>query len=180
MESSFSWMDLFWPVLIVSVVWGGIAYACYRTSKSARGSNGEPVGFGGWLLLLVILQTLTPLRQLIHVVQIFDNRIQFFFNSARNILFWSQAGPNICVLLFMATTTFMMYWRSAAFKHFFGFQAFAGALAYIAETTVLSRLQDDAFPQPIDLMTLAIPLVLAALWYRYLFASIRARNTFVR
>jgi hypothetical protein len=49
-------------LLIVLLVIGAPMAIAIATAKSRVNSAGQPEGFGGWLMLLAIGQTLTPLR----------------------------------------------------------------------------------------------------------------------
>ena len=183
---SFSiWHGLIVLVLLAFAV--GIVIAAWKTSQrpSPLGIKG-PVGFGGWLLLLAVGQTLAPLRSLDGLRQEIDA-----YSSIRS----TYAVPNInlaegtevvlvlAMVVFSIVVAVLMYRKKTYFPTLFLWQWIFALVVSVGNLVVPALLMGIPLNEMMNTQAVGSILAVAivgGLWVLYVFRSVRVRNTFVR
>lgn len=177
-----------WHWLIVMLSFGVPVVLCIWTAKrSPTHPDGGPVGFGGWLLLLAIGQTLAPLKtlaSLVVTIQAFD---EVGTMPGGNFAMFGEVALMIAFLVLQLVVAALMYRRSSLFPRFFLVQLFALAIFFVVDALLVASLgvasSEVAFNQvytPYIVGGYVGSFLGTALWTLYVFKSRRVRNTLVR
>jgi len=163
----------------------GIIVLAWLTSRWTIVPGVGPVGFGGWLFILAIRQTLAPIGGLIAVAWYAGPYLQMLRSGVANLelaAYLSAAMLLVSILLAIVVTV-VMYAKHRCFPDLFVVQWIGLMAIFLLSVAMLWLL----FPLPIDLIVRIEggPIILAAavvegLWVLYLARSKRVRNTFVR
>jgi hypothetical protein len=139
--------------------------------------NAGPVGFGGWLLIPMIGQTLRPLWIL------FESRTQFaaLSNPALSPSLTSflllELAANACVLAFSIVVMVAMYRRRRSFPSLYRWQFYAGLAVFLADVLMASAVFKLPVSDLVDSKDISQIFGLA-IWVWYVSVSVRVRNTF--
>jgi hypothetical protein len=171
------------------VFWLGVAIAIVllagimRWSAKRTTSVAGPVGFGGWLIPIVIGQIIAPLRGLAGL----KDELGYFRGIAAlpngTIAVMGEALLDLAFLALQIATMIAMLRRQRAFPRWFLGQCFALLGVFAAKGLVLSAalgvplVQSVQKYEVLDTAALAAVSGIAAF---YLFRSLRVRNTFTR
>ncbi len=98
----------FIPLLIIAAIVAGVAW--WGSRRSARKHQGSLVGFGGWLLLLAIGQTIAPLKGLVSLSQSFNGLAALSGLPNGKVVFYVELAVNSALTAFIACVTVAM-WR---------------------------------------------------------------------
>src|SRR5262245_40106218 len=105
-----------WHWVIVLLIIGVPVGLIIWSSRRKTSTEGAPVGFGGWLLLLAIAQTISPFRTLAEtgktLEEVYDQLMAF--PSGRVVLYGELALTAVVVTLQIVTTV-LMYRKSTLF-----------------------------------------------------------------
>ena len=144
-----------------------------------------PVGFGGWLLLLLVGQTLAPLRSLGALAQ----EIQAY-NTIRS----AYAVPNmdlaegveiilvLALVVFSVVVAIAMYRKRRYFPALFLWQwvlAVAVSVANLVVPASLMGIPLRAMMNAESTASILAVIIVGGLWVLYVFRSVRVQNTFV-
>jgi hypothetical protein len=153
-----------WHWLIVAIAIGAFVIAPIYTAKRARSATGGPSGFGGWLLVLAIGQSLG-------LVSAFGAFIGLLQGGS-----WDDTARGsvlVALTVLVAWTTIAMWRRHFTFPRVFVGQSIALVIAalwsFADRPTAEMRYAD-----------LAGVVAISALWAAYVLRSARVRNTFTR
>src|SRR6266404_119619 len=102
-------------VLIIILVPATLIYTTYRRGKLKSANGSQPSGFGGWLILVVIGQTLAPLRLLVVMAENSEE-----YEKVKNIPHGSlgiigETSLNAVFVIFVLATTVIMYMKKRVF-----------------------------------------------------------------
>ena len=162
------------------------AYHLIQRRVSARRPPGELKGFGGWLALIVIGQTIAPVWVAVEVVQSIEELQPI--RKARNgeVVFFAYFAMAAALIVLQIWVTVLMYRKRKIFPEMFLAQ-YAGVVAlyvllfgyfYFGLQMSLQGLIEDRETRD-ALRSLVRGAGVTGVWYLYLKASKRARNTFV-
>ena len=140
------------------------------------------VGFGGWLLLLAIGQTLAPLRTVAETGKILQetyDQLMLFPNG--QVVVYGEVAITAAFVSLQLVTIVLMYRKSRLFRPFFVCQWLTIPVVFVLELLLVSIALDLPVSQ---LLAVAEPaqmlagFIVSGLWVWYLFKSVRVRNTF--
>ena len=154
-----------WHWLIVAIAIGAFAIAPIYTARRTRSATGEPLGFGGWLLVLAIGQSFGLLSA-------FAAFIGLLLGGS-----WDDTARGavlVAVTILVAWTTIAMWRRHFTFPRLFVGQSIALVIA------ALWSFADKPTAETRHAADLAGVLAISALWAAYVLRSGRVRNTFTR
>lgn len=166
----------FWLPLILAIIL--LVAIMLWSAKRARGS-----GFGGWLMPIVIAQSIAPLRSLWDLI----DEIGYW----RSIASLPQgtiaaSGEAVIALLFLAieiATTIAMLRRRRSFPIWFLLEWLALIGGFMAEVLILSASFGTPLiqaKQKYEILRFGAVFAAGAIALLYLYRSARVRNTFTR
>lgn len=177
------------PVLIVVLlILGAINYfAAKGAREEANLGTGVTPGFKGWLLVLVVILSLAPIRLLFGFVGYYKSPFIATLMRDFPISFYTEAILNAALLISALTTVAYMHGKKREFKFMYYIQYFIGIIALpvnlLAMTVALHRrgLEAQLFDEK-GMTAIAgwIGMVaVGGLWAAYVARSQRVAVTFV-
>jgi hypothetical protein len=169
-------------VLVVAV---GIIVLAWLTSRWTTVPGGGPVGFGGWLFLLAVRQTLGLIGTFAGLAWYARTYLQVFESPVPNaqLAGYLTGAMVLASLLIEVVVTIAMYAKHRSFPDMFVIQWIMVMAVFLLGVGMIWLL----FHLPVDLIVRVEngPAFLAAavvesLWVLYLARSKRVRNTFVK
>ena len=171
-----------WLILILFV--GVPAALCIWTAKrSPAHPDGGPVGFGGWLLLLAMGQTLAPLKTLASLSGTAQSLDKLAAIPGGRIAVGGEVALNLAFLVLQVAVLALMYRRSILFPKFFLYQLLCMIAVIVLDALLVSASLGIAVNQiftPEMVGEDIVALLGTGLWTLYLFKSRRVKNTFVQ
>lgn len=171
----------FWHWLIVLLILGGIAYAVFSARKKSPAS--EPVGFGGWLILPMIGQTLAPLQTLVTIANNMKLYDQIMAVPGGAVAFYGENALTLAFLILQIIAIIAMYSKNRLFPKLFLYQWLAILVYGVLDALLVSA----ALGVPVnglygakEISSIVGPFLGTGLWVLYMYKSVRVRNTFVR
>jgi len=168
-------------------VFGGV----HAQHEPSRKKDGDPIGIGGWLILVAIGQVVGPLR-LIH--SLFGYYVSTYYaNLDRDlsmlyaITFFGETVLNMSVVAIVGCATYFFFTKSGLFPVFFVYEC----VAYIIRLPLLIALKEATLGAYTgEWISIALDrrlvgewiatIILAAIWLPYIRLSKRVANTFRR
>jgi hypothetical protein len=152
------------------------------TAEASEGRDG-PSGFGGWLVLVVIGQTLAPFVTAIRMLTILILAHKTIALPGGTIALYGQLAFYAAFLFIEIVCVSAMYRRSKEYPRLFLLQWLA--LIVVAIGDIL--LPSVALNRPVlsvlgemNMSRVLSPIPMVALWVLYMFESARVRNTFTQ
>ncbi|RWC41781.1 MAG: DUF2569 family protein [Mesorhizobium sp.] len=170
-----------WAILLLLI--GVPVFFAVRSAAKPSRIPGALVGFGGWLMLLAIGQTLSPLRTLADFANSADGYQQLMTLSNGPLAVYGEVALNLAFLALQLVVLVSMLRRSHRFPQLFLLQWLAIPVVFVLDTIWVASvlgvpvslvLAGDALVTPI------VSFVLTGLWVAYVYKSVRVRNTFTR
>lgn len=175
-------------MIVLLLILGAIIYfAAKGPREEAKLGAGIIPGFKGWLLVLVVILTLTPLRLLFSFVGYYKSPFVATLIREFPISFYTEAILNAALLISALTTAAYLYGKKRGFKFTYYVQYFISAIAlpanFLAMTIALHRrgLEAQLFDEE-GMVVVAgwIAMVtIGGLWAAYVAKSRRVAVTFV-
>jgi hypothetical protein len=155
-----------WHWLIVTIAIGAFVIApIYTAGRTRSPLTGEPQGFGGWLLILAIGQSIGLLSAIGAFIGLLERA------SPTDT---TRGAVLVAVTVLVAWTTIAMWRRHFTFQRLFVGQSIALVIA------ALWSFADRPTAEMMYAADLAGVIVISALWAAYVLRSARVRNTFTR
>ena len=172
-----------WHLAILIAVLGVVIAAIVTSARRVPDRAIGPSGFGGWLLLLAIGQTLAPLRTLNVLAQSADGYRALQDSSIPNatLAIYAEVGLFICFAAFQVFIIVSMYRRRRFFPELFYSQWVAAMGVPIADwilTSTLLHIPLDSLVTVKDIAGVLGAGLLGGIWVWYVARSVRVRNTF--
>lgn len=167
-----------WAILLL------IGVPVFFAVRSARKRSRPPTdleGFGGWLMLLAIGQSLSPLRTLVDIARSVEDYQRLITLPNGALAVYGEVALNLAFLVLQLVVLVSMLRRSHRFPKLFICQWFAIPLLFILDTVWISRMLGIPINQLLDgdtLISALISIITTGLWAAYVYRSIRVRNTF--
>ena len=167
-----------WAILLL------IGVPVFFAVRSARKRSRPPTdleGFGGWLMLLAIGQSLSPLRTLVDMARSVKDYQRLITLPNGALAVYGEVALNLAFLVLQLVVLVSMVRRSHRFPKLFICQWFAIPLLFILDTVWISRTLGIPINQLLDgdtLISALISIITTGLWAAYVYRSIRVRNTF--
>ena len=168
-----------WAILLLL-----IGVPVFFAVRSARKRSRPPTyleGFGGWLMLLAIGQSLSPLRTLVDMARSVKDYQRLITLPNGALAVYGEVALNLAFLVLQLVVLVSMLRRSRQFPKLFICQWFAIPLLFILDTVWISRTLGIPINQLLDgdtLISALISIITTGLWAGYVYRSVRVRNTF--
>ncbi|UCI05879.1 DUF2569 family protein [Mesorhizobium sp. B1-1-8] len=168
-----------WAILLLLI--GVPAFFAVRSAARPSQNPGELVGFGGWLLLLAIGQTLSLFRTLADLVSSSDGYKQLMPLPNGPLAVYGEIGLLLAFTALQVVVLVAMLRRSPRFKQLFLYQWIAIPLVFVLDAVWTSTILGAPISQVVAGDALVAPIVsfvLTGIWVAYIHKSIRVKNTF--
>jgi len=140
--------------------------------------NAGPVGFGGWLLIPMIGQTLSPLVTLLtSAPDDFAMLSNPALPASLTPLVLLELAMTACFAAFQIVVTVAMYRRRRSFPNLYRWQLIAAVAVLLIDVLMTSAALKLPVSDLIDGKTIG-RLFAGAIWVWYVSVSVRVRNTF--
>jgi len=174
-----------WHLAILIVALGLVIAAIVTSARRVPNPGVGPSGFGGWLLLLAIGQTLAPLRTLSILAQSADGYRALQDSSIPNATLgiYAEVGLFTCFAAFQVFIIITMYRKRHFFRQLFYSQWIAAICVPIADwilTSVLLHIPLNSLVTAKDIAGVLGAGLLGGIWVWYVARSVRVRNTFTK
>ncbi|ESY91989.1 DUF2569 family protein [Mesorhizobium australicum] len=170
-----------WAIVLLLI---GVPVVFAVRSAAKPSQNPEVlVGFGGWLMLLAIGQTLSPLRTLAHFANSADGYQKIMTLPNGSLAVYGEVALNLAFLALQLVVLVSMLRRSRRFPQLFLCQWFAIPAVFILDTIWTSSILGVPVNEVLAGDALATPIasfVVTGIWAAYVYKSVRVRNTFTR
>ncbi|MER8867063.1 DUF2569 domain-containing protein [Mesorhizobium sp. M0751] len=170
-----------WAILLLLI--GVPVFFAVRSATKPSGNPAAPVGIGGWLMLLAILQALSPLRTLVSLGSSSEGYRQLRTLPNGTLAVYGEIALLLAFMVFQVVVLFAMLLRSYRFKLLFLYQWLAIPIVFILDAVWISAVMSA----PVSLVLAggalvmpAVSFVLTGIWVAYVYKSVRVRNTFDR
>jgi len=142
-----------------------------------------PSGFGGWLILVVLGQTIAPIRTLAETVVEYGRSQPVLAMQGGKIAVYGELAMNVALVIVQIWALVLMYGKRRFFPKAYVIECLAGVVVFFADVALVASALglsvDQVVGQDNSLLRMIVQLLIQGLWAWYLFASVRARNTFV-
>ena len=168
-----------WAILLLL-----IGVPVFFAVRSARKRPRPPTyleGFGGWLMLLAISQSLSPLRTLVELSRSVKDYQQLITLPNGPLAVYGEVALTLAFLVLQLVVLVSMLRRSRHFPKLFICQWLSIPLLFILHTVWISRILGIPIDRLLDVDTLISALIAVTttgLWAAYVYRSVRVRNTF--
>ncbi|MBZ9794135.1 DUF2569 family protein [Mesorhizobium sp. ES1-4] len=172
-----------WHWAIVLLLIGVPVFFAVRSAAKPSQNPEALVGFGGWLMLLAIGQTLSPLRTLADVANSADGYQQLMTLPNGSLAVYGEIALNIAFLALQLVVLISMLRRSRRFPQLFLLQWLALPVVFVLDTIWISSILGAPVSQMLAGDALVTPIasfVGTGIWAAYVYKSVRVRNTFTR
>jgi len=137
----------------------------------------EPVGFGGWLLIVMIGQTLMPLLTLITVPKDFEALATPELPSGLVAMLLIELAMAVGVAAFQAFVTVAMYRKRRSFPLLYRVQFIVVWVAFAIDVMIVQASTKLPMNELIASNDVS-QFISMALWLWYVSVPVRVRNTF--
>jgi hypothetical protein len=168
-----------WAILLLLI--GVPVFLAVRSAT--KSSPAGLVGFGGWLMLLAILQALSSLGTLAGLGSSSDGYRQLTTLPNGALAVYGEVALLLAFVVFQVVLLIAMLRRSYRFKQLFLYQWFAIPIVFILDTVWISAILGIPMSQMLAGKALVAPIVsfaLTGIWVAYVYKSVRVRNTFTK
>lgn len=172
-----------WHWAIVLLLIGVPVFFAVRSAVKPSQNPEALVGFGGWLMLLAIGQTLSPLRTLADFANSADGYQQLMTFSNGPLAVYGEVALNLAFLALQLVVIVSMLRRSHRFPQLFLLQWLAIPVVFALDTIWIASILGVPVSQVLAGDALAAPIasfVGTGIWVAYVCRSVRVRNTFTR
>ncbi|CAN7572063.1 DUF2569 family protein [Mesorhizobium sp. LjRoot246] len=170
-----------WAIMLLLI--GVPVFFAVRSAAKPSQNPEALVGFGGWLMLLAIGQTLSPLRTLAELGSSSDGYSQLMLVPNGPMVVYGEVALLLAFMVLQLVVLVAMLRRSPWFKQLFLIQWLAIPVVFILDAIWVSTALGVSVGQVVAGEALAAPIVsfvLTGLWVAYVYKSVRVRNTFTR
>ncbi|RWM15389.1 MAG: DUF2569 domain-containing protein [Mesorhizobium sp.] len=168
-----------WAILLLLI--GVPVFFAVRSATSQAPAG--LVGFGGWLMLLAIVQALTSLGTLAAFGSSSDSYKRLMALPNGTLAVYGEVALLLAFLVLQVVVFVAMLRRSYRFKQLFLYQWFAIPIVFVLDTVWISAVLGIPVSQVLTGNALIAPIVsfaLTGIWVAYVYKSVRVRNTFTR
>ncbi|MER8961458.1 DUF2569 family protein [Mesorhizobium sp. M0701] len=172
-----------WHWAIVLLLIGVPVFFAVRSAAKPLQDTSALVGFGGWLMLLAILQAFSPLRTLVSLGSSSEGYRQLMTLPNGTLAVYGEIALLLAFVVFQVVVLFAMLLRSYRFKQLFLYQWFAIPIVFILDAVWISAVMSAPVSLVLEWDALVMPavsFVLTGIWVAYVYKSVRVRNTFDR
>lgn len=172
-----------WHWVILLLLIGVPVFFAVRSARRPSQNSTDLVGFGGWLLLLAIGQTLSPLRTLAEFGNSIEGYQQLMALPNGPLATYGEIALLLAFLVLQLVVLIAMFRRSPRFKKLFLLQWFAIPVVFLVDVIWISTLIKVPVSQVLAgdaLVKPTVSFVVTGIWVAYVYNSVRVRNTFDR
>ncbi|MER8825720.1 DUF2569 domain-containing protein [Mesorhizobium sp. M0938] len=173
----------FWHWAILLLLIGVPVFFAVRSAIKPSQNPASLVGFGGWLMLLAILQAFSPLRTLVSLGSSSEGYRQLMTLPNGTLAVYGEVALLLAFVVFQVVVLVTMLRRSYRFKQLFLYQWFVIPIVFILDTAWISAVLGIPVSQVLAGNALIAPIVsfaLTGIWVAYVYKSVRVRNTFTK
>jgi hypothetical protein len=170
-----------WHWIVLLLLIGVPAFFAVRAARKPSKRPTDLEGFGGWLMLLAIGQSLSPLRTLVELARSVKDYQRLITLPNGPLAVYGETALNLAFLVLQLVVLISMLRRSQNFPKLFICQWFAIPILFILDTVWISRILGIPMNQLLDgdtLISAVIAVATTGLWAAYVYRSVRVRNTF--
>ncbi|PBB27984.1 MULTISPECIES: DUF2569 family protein [unclassified Mesorhizobium] len=170
-----------WAILLLLI--GVPVFFAVRSAIKPSQNPADPVGFGGWLMLLAIGQSLSPLRTLVAIGSSSDGYNQLMLVPNGPMVVYGEIALLQAFLVLQLVVVVAMLRRSPWFKQLFLAQWLAIPVVFILDAALVSTVFGIRVGQVVTgnaIATSIASFAMSGLWVAYVYRSVRVRNTFTR
>jgi len=152
-------------------------------TTEASHEQAGPSGFGGWLTLVAIGQTLGPIITVGGIVGSIAAYQQVMALPGGALAVHGEVAFNLAFLFIQLVCVRAMYRRSKEYPRLFLLQWIAMILLAVGDLVLLSVALNLPLSTLLGRMNptrIIGPIVMTGIWVLYMFESVRVRNTFTR
>ncbi|MGX9145963.1 DUF2569 family protein [Mesorhizobium sp. 128a] len=168
-----------WAILLLLI--GVPAFLAVRSARKPTQNPAELVGIGGWLMLLAIGLSLSPLRTLVDMASLVKTYQQLVTVPNGALAIYGEAALNLAFLALQLVVLVSMLRRSHRFPQLFVCLWFAIPLLFVLDTVWISTVLGVPVNRLLAGTALVAPLasfIVTGIWAAYVYRSVRVRNTF--
>ncbi|WP_085025243.1 DUF2569 family protein [Ensifer aridi] len=168
-----------WVIVLFFV---GMIVLIVRTGQKKVDPVKGPIGFGGWLMLLAIGQTLAPLRTLVETANGMEAYGEYESVPGGQLVATGEPALNFAFLALQVVVLWSMLKKNKSFPQLFLYQWIAIPVVVVLDILLVSAALGIGVNQLLtqDVVSPAIASFIGTgLWTLYVFKSVRVRNTFV-
>ncbi|RWC55164.1 DUF2569 family protein [Mesorhizobium sp.] len=172
-----------WHWAIVLLFIGVPVFFAVRSAAKPSRNPEALVGFGGWLMLLAIGQTLSPLRTLADFANTADGYQQLMTLTNGPLAVYGEVALNLAFLALQLVVLVSMLRRSHRFPQLFLLQWLAIPVVFVLDTIWVASVLGVPVSKVVAGDALVAPIasfVGTGIWAAYVYKSVRVRNTFTR
>jgi len=140
-------------------------------------------GFGGWLILVVIGQTLAPFATVIQELTSLPDYRELMQLPNGPVVVYGEVALAVALLAVQIMAVAAMYRRSRNYPQIYLCQWIATILAVIGDIVLVSEVLHIPASRIMEGMNIGRTvghILYSGLWVIYMFSSVRVRNTFTR
>lgn len=170
-----------WHWVIVLVLIGVPVFFAVRSASKSSNHPTELEGFGGWLMLLAIGMSLSPLRTLVDLAGSVKSYQQLATVPNGALAVYGEAALYLAFLALQLVVLVSMLRRSRRFPRLFLCLWLAIPVLFVLDTVWISTMLGVPVNRLLAGDALVPPLasfVLTGLWAAYVHRSVRVKNTF--
>ncbi|RRI00872.1 DUF2569 family protein [Mesorhizobium tamadayense] len=170
-----------WHWAIVLLIVGVPVFFAVRSAAKPSQNPADLVGFGDWLLLLAIWQTLSRLRTLAELGSSWQGYQQLMLLPNGPLAVYGEIALSLTFVVLQVLVLVAMLRRSPRYKQLFLYQWVAIPLVAILDVLWVSTILGVPMSRVLAGDTVATPVVafiLTGIWVAYVHKSVRVRNTF--
>jgi len=170
-----------WHWVIVLLLIGVPVFFAVRSAAKPSQNSAALVGFGGWLMLLAIGQTLSPLRSLAQLGSSTEDYQKLMMLPNGTLAAYGEIALLLAFVVLQGVVLVAMFRRSSRFKQLFLVQWIAIPVVFVLDAVWISAVLGAPMSQVLAgdaLVTPIVSFVLTGIWVAYVYKSIRVRNTF--
>jgi hypothetical protein len=173
----------FWHWAILFLLIGVPVFFAVRSAIKPSHNPASLVGFGGWLMLLAILQAFSPLRTLVSLGSSSEGYRQLMTLPNGTLAVYGEVALLLAFVVFQVVVLVAMLRRSYRFMQLFLYQWFVIPVVFLLITVWISAVLGIPVSQVLTGNALIAPIVsfaLTGIWVAYIYKSVRVRNTFTK
>lgn len=173
----------FWHWAILFLLIGVPVFFAVRSAIKPSPNPASLVGFGGWLMLLAILQAFSPIRTLVSLGSSSEGYRQLMTLPNGTLAVYGEVALLLAFVVFQVVVLVAMLRRSYRFTQLFLYQWFVIPVVFLLNTVWTSAVLGIPVSQVLTGNALIAPIVsfaLTGIWVAYVYKSVRVRNTFTK
>ncbi|MBP2445844.1 DUF2569 family protein [Rhizobium leguminosarum] len=171
-----------WHWVIVFLFFGVPSWLAVRSAKRTTDPVNGPSGFGGWLLLLAIIEVVGLLGTLAEAANSMGTYARYSSVEGGQLVFVGEAVLSFALVVLQAVVVWFMLKKDRIFPRLFFYQWIAIPVAFLLDVALVSAVLGVGVDQFLttEVVVPSVAMFIATgLWVWYVSKSVRVRNTFI-